>query len=60
MNNDREYIKEMFDSDGIKAPESLSEESMLAMVNASGWKKSRRKSRLSIIMKRSRPRHALL
>ena len=35
MNNDREYIKEMFDSDGIKAPESLSEESMLAMLSAS-------------------------
>ena len=35
MNNDREYIKELFDSDGIKAPESLSEESMLAMLSAS-------------------------
>jgi hypothetical protein len=26
MNKDHDYIKELFDSDGIKAPESLSEE----------------------------------
>ena len=32
MSNDRDYIKAMFDSDGIKAPESLSEENMLAML----------------------------
>ena len=34
MSKDHEYIKELFDSDGIKAPESLSEENMLAMLNA--------------------------
>lgn len=32
MKNDNEYIKELFDSDGIKAPEKLSEESMLLML----------------------------
>lgn len=34
MSKDRDYIKAMFDSDGIKAPESLSEENMLAMLEA--------------------------
>ena len=34
MSKDHEYIKELFDSDGIKAPDSLSEENMLAMLNA--------------------------
>ena len=34
MSKDREYIKELFDSDGIRVPESLSEENMLAMLNA--------------------------
>ena len=34
MSKDHEYIKELFDSDGITAPESLSEENMLAMLNA--------------------------
>ena len=32
MSKDRDYIKAMFDSDGIKAPESLSEQNMLAML----------------------------
>ena len=32
MSKDYEYIKELFDSDGIKAPDSLSEENMLAML----------------------------
>ena len=32
MSKDRDYIKELFDSDGIKAPESLSEANMLAML----------------------------
>ena len=32
MSKDRDYIKELFDSDGIVAPESLSEENMLAML----------------------------
>ena len=32
MSKDRDYIKELFDSDGIRAPESLSEENMLAML----------------------------
>ena len=32
MNKDREYIKDLFDNDGIKAPDSLSEENMLAML----------------------------
>ena len=32
MSKDRDYIKAMFDSDGIRAPESLSEENMLAML----------------------------
>lgn len=34
MSKDLEYIKELFDSDGIKAPDSLSEDKMLAMLNA--------------------------
>ena len=34
MSKDRDYIKGWFDSDGIKAPESLSEENMLAMLEA--------------------------
>ena len=34
MSKDHEFIKELFDSDGIKAPDSLSEENMLAMLNA--------------------------
>lgn len=34
MSKDREYIKDLFDSDGIKAPESLSEENMLAMLES--------------------------
>ena len=34
MNKDHDYIKELFDSDGIKAPESLSEKNMLAMLEA--------------------------
>lgn len=34
MNNDRDYIKELFDSDGIRAPESLSEDNMMAMLTA--------------------------
>ena len=34
MSKDHDYIKELFDNDGIKAPESLSEENMLAMLNA--------------------------
>ena len=29
MSKDRDYIKAMFDSDGIRAPESLYEENML-------------------------------
>ena len=36
MSKDFEYIKELFDSDGIKAPESLSEENMLSMLNVTG------------------------
>ncbi len=32
MSNDHEYIKDLFDSDGIEAPESLSEDNMLAML----------------------------
>ncbi len=34
MSKDREYIKELFENDGISAPESLSEENMLRMLNA--------------------------
>ncbi len=34
MSKDHDYIKELFDKDGISAPESLSEENMLAMLNA--------------------------
>ena len=34
MSKDHDYIKDLFDNDGIKAPESLSEENMLAMLNA--------------------------
>lgn len=40
MSKDHEYIKELFDNDGIKAPESLSEDSMLAMLNAAEEKQS--------------------
>ena len=40
MNKDHDYIKELFDSDGIKAPESLSEDSMLAMLNTAEEKQS--------------------
>ena len=40
MDKDHDYIKELFDSDGIKAPESLSEESMLAMLNAAKEKQA--------------------
>ena len=36
MSKDRDYIKELFDSDGITAPESLSEENMLAMLEKAG------------------------
>ena len=32
MKNDLDYIKELFDSDEIKAPESLSEDNMLSML----------------------------
>lgn len=35
MKKDHEFIKEMFESDGIKAPESLSEENILKMLEAS-------------------------
>ena len=38
MSKDRDYIKGLFDSDGISAPESLSEENMLAMLNAADEK----------------------
>ena len=34
MSKDREYIEGLFENDGIKAPESLSEEKMLAMLEA--------------------------
>ena len=40
MSKDRDYIKELFDSDGIKAPESLSEENMLAMLEAAEEKQA--------------------
>ena len=40
MSKDHEYIKELFDSDGISAPESLSEENMLAMLNAAEEKQT--------------------
>ena len=40
MSKDHEYIKELFDSDGIRAPESLSEENMLAMLNAAEEKQT--------------------
>ena len=40
MSKDHEYIKELFDGDGIKAPESLSEDKMLAMLNAAEEKQT--------------------
>ena len=40
MSKDHDYIKELFDGDGIKAPDSLSEENMLAMLNAAEEKQS--------------------
>ena len=39
MSKDHDYIKELFDSDGIRAPESLSEENMLAMLDAAEEKR---------------------
>ena len=40
MSKDHEYIKGLFDSDGIRAPESLSEDNMLAMLNAADKKQT--------------------
>ena len=40
MSKDRDYIKGLFDSDGISAPESLSEENMLAMLEAAEEKQA--------------------
>ncbi len=40
MSKDHEHIKELFDSDRIRAPESLSEENMLAMLNAAEEKQT--------------------
>ncbi|MBR0468329.1 MAG: beta-propeller domain-containing protein [Mogibacterium sp.] len=40
MSKDFDHIKELFDSDGIRAPESLSEENMLAMLESSEKKQS--------------------
>ena len=51
MSKDHDYIKELFDSDGIRAPESLSEENMLAMLNAAEEKRfepARAKARPSL------------
>lgn len=54
-NNNKEYIKSLFDDDGIKAPERLSEDNILKMLEAedtkqetempakSEWKRARRK-----------------
>ena len=46
MSKDRDYIKAMFDSDGIKAPESLSEENMLAMLEAAEAKEAEEQAQL--------------
>ena len=43
MNKDREYIKELFDNDGINVPDSLSEETMLAMLEKAEEKRSESK-----------------
>ena len=40
MSTDHEYIKELFDSDGITAPDSLSEDNMLAMLNEAEERKA--------------------
>lgn len=40
MSRDHEYIKELFDSDGITAPDSLSEDNMLAMLNEAEERKA--------------------
>ena len=51
MSKDHDYIKELFDSDGIRAPESLSEENMLAMLDAAEEKRyepARAKARPSL------------
>lgn len=53
MNKDREYIKELFDNDGINVPDSLSEENMLAMLEKAEEKRSESKRsvrRLSLRM----------
>ena len=57
MNKDHDYIKEIFDSDGIKAPESLSEENMLAMLNAAEEKKAEAgaEKRFETVRAKSRP-----
>lgn len=44
MSKDHDYIKELFDKDGISAPESLSEENMLAMLSTAGEKQPEGKS----------------
>lgn len=59
MNKDHDYIKELFDGDGIKAPESLSEENMLAMLNAEGEKREEVKEEKVFEPKRARRRSSM-
>ena len=59
--NNKEYIKELFDDDGIKAPESLSSDNILKMLDSEnakqekvptniGWKLAKRKVLVKRIM----------
>ena len=59
MNKDHDYIKELFDGDGIKAPESLSEENMLAMLNAAEEKTAEAETKKSFEPKRAKARPSM-
>lgn len=54
MSKDHEYIKELFDSDGIRAPGSLSEENMLAMLDAAEKSEDREAKRFEPVRAKAR------
>lgn len=54
-NDNREYIKKLFDDDGIKAPESLSEDSILKMLEAEDAKPAADPSEAKYERKNIRP-----
>lgn len=59
MSKDNEYIKELFDNDGIRAPESISEENMLAMLEAADEKQAEAQAEKHFELKRARVRPSL-